>query len=610
MTDRRTALYRVDITRRNSGGSTSTISYATEDYIKSDGTWVDGRCIQPGLLARWMFAPNAPIGAPQIPTGGIVLENSDGALDGLDAYSYDGLIVNCYSVDRDTLADTPVYRAVAEQPIFTEKQVTMLVRDLLYAYTQQPFSANKYGGTNTLPAGMDGTASDIKGKPYARCSGSVLNVTPTCVNTDRQIYQLTTTFYYYTSGWTITLYDKRSPLGAGVARTLTEFESGKTDYTVSSIDTATDQITLTASFASSTGEPVHVTATTALPGGLTDAQYYFARTLGGAVISLHPTVADASANTNKVDITSAGTGTVLVSVNSTPYGCADTLVRDGGAWARFGSQPALPTFDAEFPTKAHLFYTDGLRMSDVAPDVLNGYGTCSTYLANDAKVGVAANGEELDVQTVLGRVLPSLGATIFYARDPAAYGYTGGAYSMLVVTQLSAPTGTAVLEIDSTNIIGEVRPQRAADDPRGIPVWRVNLNYAPNNTVMSATDLAGVALADRERWTKPYLTVTSEDSSVKTQWPRARELNVDTCLINQSDAQAEADRLLALFKVRRQILQITLPDMVVNAVSTLDLGVVVNVTYPRFGLDAGKKFRVLGIVPDFASGTVDLTLWG
>jgi acylphosphatase len=57
-------------------------------------------------------------------------------------------------------------------------------------------------------------------------------------------------------------------------------------------------------------------------------------------------------------------------------------------------------------------------------------------------------------------------------------------------------------------------------------------------------------------------------------------------------------------------LAITLPDTVANAVTALELGAVVNVTYPRFGLDAGKKFRVLGIVPNFADGTVELTLWG
>jgi hypothetical protein len=172
-------LYRVDITRRDAAGATTTISYATQSYIKADGTFVDGRCDQPGLFARWMFAPDSPMGVPQVPSGGIVLDNGDGALDGLDAYSYDGMIVNCYTVDPVTLADTLVYRAVAEQPVFSETQVTMLVRDILFAYYNKPYSASKYGGTNTLPDGMDGTASDIKGKPYARCSGAALNVAPT-----------------------------------------------------------------------------------------------------------------------------------------------------------------------------------------------------------------------------------------------------------------------------------------------------------------------------------------------------------------------------------------------------------------------------------------------
>ena len=48
------------------------------------------------------------------------------------------------------------------------------------------------------------------------------------------------------------------------------------------------------------------------------------------------------------------------------------------------------------------------------------------------------------------------------------------------------------------------------------------------------------------------------------------------------------------------------PDLL----STIDLGTVVRLTLPRFGMSAGRDFRVIGLQPDFRLGVIDLTLWG
>ena len=52
------------------------------------------------------------------------------------------------------------------------------------------FLSATYGGTNALPAGIDGT-EDIKGDYKPHFYGKIFNATPTLVNTSKLIYQLT-----------------------------------------------------------------------------------------------------------------------------------------------------------------------------------------------------------------------------------------------------------------------------------------------------------------------------------------------------------------------------------------------------------------------------------
>lgn len=80
--------------------------------------------------------------------------------------------------------------------------------------------------------------------------------------------------------------------------------------TISSIDTTTDVIT-TDTHGLSTGDAVRVRAVPSgtIPTGLSASNIYYARVLTTTTITLHPTAADATGNTNKVDITNAGAGT-------------------------------------------------------------------------------------------------------------------------------------------------------------------------------------------------------------------------------------------------------------------------------------------------------------
>lgn len=71
------------------------------------------------------------------------------------------------------------------------------------------------------------------------------------------------------------------------------------------VDATNDVINQTHPFATGDAIKLKVKPGSSLPGGLDGATTYYARAISSASLSLHPTAADASANTNKVDITSA-----------------------------------------------------------------------------------------------------------------------------------------------------------------------------------------------------------------------------------------------------------------------------------------------------------------
>lgn len=79
---------------------------------------------------------------------------------------------------------------------------------------------------------------------------------------------------------------------------------------VSSVNTTTDEITMSAAHGLSTGDIVgHVAPSSVGIGGWTQYAFYFARVTGSTTFTIHPTSADAVNNTNKIDLTSAGSNT-------------------------------------------------------------------------------------------------------------------------------------------------------------------------------------------------------------------------------------------------------------------------------------------------------------
>ena len=183
---------------------------------------------------------------------------------------------------------------------------------------------------------------------------------------------------------------------------------------------------------------------------------------------------------------------------------------------------------------------------------------------------------------------------------------------------LDAPSGTAAATLKrlTTDVLAEADTidllnfalVTGDDGDDGLPTYRVTLEYQCCNTV-AGNALDGTITSGRRNFlAAAFRKVIAEDTAVQTGHPRAPELSIRTLLDVVTDAQAEADRQLALRKIRRDRATATVRADATAA--ALDLGSVVSVSVARFGLSGGKLFRVIGVTPRLAAGEIDLELWG
>lgn len=207
--------------------------------------------------------------------------------------------------------------------------------------------------------------------------------------------------------------------------------------------------------------------------------------------------------------------------------------------------------------------------------------------ANNSTVGVYVP-EKTNILDVMDQLANSIGAFYGFNRD--------GEFN---VGRLIAPTGTANLELDTTNII-ELQRQ-----PTTIPNYRINVRYKKNYTVFNE-DTLDASAADRDFQTRESAVETATSAGTLTVYPNSEILEVDSRLVGSSAASTEASRLASLYGSQRDIYRIR----VKTQPFTLKLNDVVKITFPRYDLTGGKLFRVISLFEDAAVNEVELELWG
>ena len=215
-------------------------------------------------------------------------------------------------------------------------------------------------------------------------------------------------------------------------------------------------------------------------------------------------------------------------------------------------------------------------------DVMNG-AACGYYVPDDRTALAAAQD-----------VLDSIGAWLVPNRDGS-----------LIVGRYGAPETAPGLNFDiEEQSLGDSLERVDGE----IPVWRVVLQYARVHQVQAESSLAGAVTAERRAYlANEWRTVVAEDPAVKVKHLDAREMTITTYLTSETDAQAEADRQLALRKVERDRYKVGLP---LSSGWAADVGLAITLNHPRLGMASGRPFNVIGREDDYAGENVKLELWG
>lgn len=502
-------------------GGTKTLYYATQGYVTAPSdtpanTFYEGRIKQPANTSRRCFAGGATSGRTQIGFGELVLVNNDGGLDSLLNYSFAGrnILIKLGEVKANSAGVatwTTLINGTMEQAELSWSTVIIRVRDRQQDVAK-PHQSVKYGGTNSLPNGIDGVAGDLAGMPKPKVYGQVFNLSLPCVNTARQIYQAHDGSALQSVDG---VYDRGAPLTAGsVASSQSDLE------------------------------------TTAPSAG----QYRVWNSAAGCYIRL----GSAPGGTVTADLTQGA-----ATANRTAAQLFKQVLLDAGVSSGNISSSDITALDALAP------YACGYA--------LNHYATNSTL-------------------EILDAIANSVGA--YFAPD---------ATGVWRIAQMSLPAASPIGLINATDVIAIDRIA-SVDAGVGIPSYKVRLNYKKNLTVQNDLTSA-VTLARKGLIEQQWRTIEVTDASVLTANATSPVIEFDSYLVSATDATAEANRRLTLYKTRRDFYRVKIRIDKALA-SVIDLGKCITLQLNRFAMSSGKNFLIIGITTDMRGYLFELTLWG
>lgn len=210
----------------------------------------------------------------------------------------------------------------------------------------------------------------------------------------------------------------------------------------------------------------------------------------------------------------------------------------------------------------------------------------------DAALGhwFAGGAEQRQIPDILDLIAGTVGA--WWGFDPA----TG----KFVARRIEAPASTAdheIAERDVRRIIPREPETRLRQQ-----VIEAARRWRP----LQESEVAGaVTDATRRSLTAASYPVTATHAATETEARTWRDERFVSLFAYEDDAQAEADRRVALFGPKRLAFEVE-----VARIEGVELGQTVQVTHSRYGLAAGRKMIVLRVIEQGETDSMVLTLWG
>lgn len=212
-----------------------------------------------------------------------------------------------------------------------------------------------------------------------------------------------------------------------------------------------------------------------------------------------------------------------------------------------------------------------------------------------AQIGYWADQNDTStVQDVVARLMNGVGGWGGFRRDGKFY-----------LMRLDIPVGPPNLVINNIDIISIARGQIPAGITPPPAKWQVG--YQQNFTVQSQP--AGVTTVARRSFiAEQYRYATADDESIRFNYPFSKDPTpIAAYFVNLADAQTEANRLLATYRLQRSLYTITVG---VRTAVLQDLGQIVNATFNRWDLKVGKNLAILEISQSGTADTIEMKAYG
>lgn len=223
--------------------------------------------------------------------------------------------------------------------------------------------------------------------------------------------------------------------------------------------------------------------------------------------------------------------------------------------------------------------------------------------AIDAATGYAGigyyAGEAISVRAALAAILPSYAAWWWQDGD-----------GVLRFARLVDPTAYAgALAFD---LLSEDLGEDLLHTPDNAPNLTRRMAYRPNAMIMApgdiVTDLVDVPPSRRVELTSPWRGIAFAGNYLAPRYRHAdRAEPMVSVFWKQEDAYAEIWRVCKMYMIPRHFYYWRLRGEFALAPSPGQVG---RITYPRYGLSAGKQVLVRAIERNPVTGEVTLTLWG
>lgn len=241
------------------------------------------------------------------------------------------------------------------------------------------------------------------------------------------------------------------------------------------------------------------------------------------------------------------------------------------------------------------------RIADTITRLVTGYGKVSDRLTtadidtaqfaafnteHPQPVGVYLN-DRSNVIEVCQQLASSVGAQISMSRE-----------GLLRLLKITLPTtGTPLVVTPSDYVAKSLEIKERVDVKAAIKV-----GYCKNYTTQTGLN-TGLPASHKDLFMQEYLSVTAKNQSVADTYKLNTEpVQTDTLLLTESDATAEANRLLTLWQQPRTVYKF----VGYSHLLTATLGQALTLVSPRFGLSEGKTGIVVGIQSDWVSRRVTI----